>query len=249
MYREHAPAQDLAVLIDCFWTHDNQEPNPEYRVLPDGCIDIVFSTSGQLEVVGTMTTRRIFALPAHTSTVGVRFRPGAAAVLLQARVSDFTDRSVALEDVWGAEGANLRRRLDSSPPGDQPLRIVQECIEQRVSQSKLEFGSVLNACNAIAGRPMDVDELVTLAGVSPRHLRRLFLDQTGLSPKRLCRVLRFQRVIRKLEHGPPRSWADLALDCGYYDQAHMINEFREFSGVTPAEYFGRFFQSPETRIA
>jgi methylphosphotriester-DNA--protein-cysteine methyltransferase len=76
-----------------------------------------------------------------------------------------------------------------------------------------------------------VDDLAREAGLSARQFRRVCLERTGFTPKFLARVLRFRRAAARLASG--RAAADLALDCGYYDQAHLIHDFREFSGRTP----------------
>ncbi|MGC4053070.1 MAG: helix-turn-helix domain-containing protein [Paludibaculum sp.] len=70
-------------------------------------------------------------------------------------------------------------------------------------------------------------------------MRRVFLEQTGVSPKLFCRVVRFRSLINRLAQDEDANWADLALDYGYYDQSHLVNEFRELSGLTPTSYVAR----------
>jgi AraC-like DNA-binding protein len=72
-------------------------------------------------------------------------------------------------------------------------------------------------------------------GFSPRHFIELFNDQVGMTPKVFCRVRRFQRVLSQIQRHDAR-WAELAADCGFYDQAHLIRDFREFCGMTPGDY-------------
>ena len=79
------------------------------------------------------------------------------------------------------------------------------------------------------------EELARHAGLSARQFRRLCIEQTGVGPKVLCRIVRFRHAVNDIA-GAGMNWAEFALDHGYYDQAHFINEFREFSGVTPVEY-------------
>jgi transcriptional regulator GlxA family with amidase domain len=81
-----------------------------------------------------------------------------------------------------------------------------------------------------------IDDLAFQAGLSARQLRRLFLDQIGLSPKHFCRVIRFRNSLSRLRQAGRADWAQVAIDSGYYDQAHFINEFRGFSGYTPGEF-------------
>src|SRR3984893_9100332 len=73
-------------------------------------------------------------------------------------------------------------------------------------------------------------------GLSARRFIDVFRKEVGLTPKLFCRVRRFQKVLRLVQRGRPVAWADVALDCGYYDQAHFIHDFRAFSGLTPTAY-------------
>lgn len=81
-----------------------------------------------------------------------------------------------------------------------------------------------------------MDELAGAASLSARQFRRVCLERTGLTPKHLARILRFRHAAQRARPARRADWATIALDCGYYDQAHLINEFREFSGLPPAEF-------------
>jgi transcriptional regulator GlxA family with amidase domain len=86
--------------------------------------------------------------------------------------------------------------------------------------------------------------LADACGRSHRHFIAGFRDAAGLAPKRYARVLRFQRLLAVLAATPRPAWAQLALDAGYFDQSHLIREFREFAGVSPREYAARAPASP-----
>ncbi|HVN03907.1 MAG TPA: helix-turn-helix domain-containing protein, partial [Bryobacteraceae bacterium] len=73
-------------------------------------------------------------------------------------------------------------------------------------------------------------------GLSAKRFIQVFHDQVGLTPKLFCRVRRFQRVLRTINQGRTIAWADVAADCGYFDQAHFIRDFRDFSGINPSAY-------------
>ena len=87
-----------------------------------------------------------------------------------------------------------------------------------------------------------------------RRFIQIFRDEVGLTPKLLCRVLRFQEVINTIEKRDAVDWVDIALSCGYFDQAHFIHDFRSFAGITPTGYQAgktqfrnhvKFLQSPD----
>jgi AraC-like DNA-binding protein len=81
-----------------------------------------------------------------------------------------------------------------------------------------------------------VSDVADEVGLSARRFIELFKDEVGLAPKLFCRVRRFQRAVRLVHGRTDVDWADVALDCGYFDQAHLIHEFREFSGLSPTAY-------------
>lgn len=92
--------------------------------------------------------------------------------------------------------------------------------------------------NETAGR-LTIGALAEELGSSRRHLITRFHEEIGLAPKALARVLRFNRVVGLLERETPMPWAELAQDCGYYDQAHLNGDFREFAGTTPTDFLAR----------
>lgn len=84
-----------------------------------------------------------------------------------------------------------------------------------------------------------IAEVTRRVGLSPRRFIQVFKEEVGLTPKLFCRVRRFQKAIRRVYRGETVDWADVALACGYFDQAHFIKDFRAFSGLTPAAYLAR----------
>jgi AraC-like DNA-binding protein len=247
-YREIAPAPRLAAAIECFWI--GHSSGGLHRVTPDGCADILF-TGGDLVLVGPMTAWRDVPLEDGQHLFGVRFRPGRWSALAGAPADRLTDLLLPMDDLWGARAGRLAGQLAEARSAAQAIQAVEAAVP-----APAEPGLVERALAWMERRrgAVSMDELADRAGLSPRQLRRVCLERTGLPPKFLARVLRFRHAQERLatsRRGAPWALAGLALDCGYYDQAHFIHEFREFSGrtptapqATPAD--GRFFQSLET---
>lgn len=238
-YREHAVAPRLAPFVECFWTIETTEDLRDYPVLPDGCVDIVYSRGrrwAEPQVVGTMTRAQNFTLRAGQFDCGVRFRPGMSAAFLRIPGAATIDASIPVSEIWGERGRQLRQQFDDAKTPEQCVALLEA---QLVDPS--EPGVVQRVAAHIVGRSgqVRVDALAFDAGMSARQLRRLFVDEIGLSPKHFCRVIRFRHSLSQLSRGRRADWAQVALDCGYYDQAHFINEFRELSGFTPGEYVYR----------
>jgi AraC-like DNA-binding protein len=234
-YQEFAPPEHLKPFVECFWTHQPGRAVAGYPVLPDGCVDIVYSpgTARELQVVGAMTRTRKFSLVPGQIGFGVRFRPAMSQAFLPVPGLNITDQSIDLSEIWGADA---RRLVDQISEARSPAQCIH-LFETRLHDPG-EITVVQRLCTTIVeqGGQVRIDDLAFQAGLSARQLRRLFLDQVGLSPKHFCRVIRFRNSLSRLPQAGRTEWAHVALDCGYYDQAHFINEFRQFSGYTPGEF-------------
>lgn len=258
-YTEYAPTDALRPFVECFWTReavssgtrkDSSSAPRVHRVLPDGCIDVVLTFSGNADepqaamVVGTMT--KALALDAATSPecyVGVRFRPAKAAAFLSLPASEITDLRVSLDDVW-RDAADVRMAL--AVGSDAVARV---CAFDRVLTARLTpraAGGQQDVDEAVrriieAGGSLGITRLAPALGVSRQHLARRFAQLVGVSPKVFARVVRLGRVIERVRAVPaeaPINWSMLALDLGYYDQSHLVDEFREMTGVTPTAWRG-----------
>ena len=219
--------------MECFWSIGPGEALPEYPVLPDGCVDIVYSPSTGPQIVGTMTRVQRFTIAAGQLQIGVRFRPGTALGFVRVPGCQTTDRLLPLDDAWGAEGRQLSARIGEAKTAGQCIALLEA---ELVSTSESDVVRKMSAYIVQRGGQVRVDDLAFDAAMSARQLRRVFLEQMGLTPKHFCRVIRFRHSLPRLRGTPRGDWTQVALDCGYYDQAHFINEFREFSGYTPGEF-------------
>ncbi len=245
-YREIQPGARLRRYVECYWSQSRKEASDQI-VLPDGCVDILFSRSGGepvgLATVGLMTTPlKLQGAPAQ-SYFGVRFRPGMASSFIPG-AELLTDETRPLDDLMGSEARRMLERLAELQSleamgglMDQLLRPLDPPdIGERVLW-QVESPEVSSGRSAGSS----LDEAVAQSGLSVRHFRRVCLERSGVSPKYLSRILRFRKAaqeIAAMQTAQP-SWADFAVACGYYDQAHFIREFQEFAGCTP----GRFLQS------
>jgi len=236
-YTEHAPSPRFARYIECYWKLRAADDDPAHRVLPDGCADIIFSAQAgepHLRLVGTMTSAQEFALPRGQELFGVRFRPAMWSLFVPAPWPDLTDRVVLLEDVIDKDANRLVERLGVSVSVSDMVTATESWLG--VPRDETVVHRIADHVTRLHGQ-VRIDDIADDAGLSPRQFRRLFVSQTGVTPKQLCRVLRFRHSLGRLQGDA--DGAELALDCGYYDQAHWINEFRDLSGYTPGQYLAR----------
>ncbi|GAA0464580.1 hypothetical protein Ade02nite_31600 [Paractinoplanes deccanensis] len=195
---------------------------------PEVATAVVLRVTGEGErdliVTGPRTRGRYH--PARPSTVCVRvpLLPGQARAVLGVSASDLVDRAVRLTDLWGEAGRRLTG--DVAAAGD-PGAVLAAALAGPGGDPALTV-----AMRALA-ESAPIDEAAGRAGVSERYLRTLFAREVGLSPKHFARISRVRRVLAMA--GRER-WATVAARAGYFDQAHMIGDFRRLMGVTPGAY-------------
>ena len=251
-YREIQPVRLLAPFIECFWTLEG-EPDPveitPERILPDGCIEIILNFAARFTEIGERSEERV--QPSHflvgqmtrpviikptgsVRLIGIRFHPGGTFPFVRLPMHEATDQIIEL----GAIASDLEREFLAAAEAVASLRMKIAAIELMLAK-RLRGGGHdsrlvdLTARIIRAAGRVPVDTLAAEAGISPRQLRRRFLMEVGVGPKLLCRLLRFQQVFRAVDQDVAE-WASVAFECGYFDQAHLINDFRQFAHQTPS---------------
>ena len=170
--------------------------------------------------------------------MGVAFRPGLAGIILGAPMTEFTDRHVGLDTLWGRRGEDLRDQLSSAAEPAAIFRVLERELTKRLRLPAQLHPAVAHALGGHrdAWSPLRVADVQREVGYSPRHFVALFNAAVGLTPKHFYRVKRFISVLRGLANGQSGGIAELAGAVGYSDQAHLTREFREFAGITPTQY-------------
>jgi AraC-like DNA-binding protein len=202
-----------------------------------------FGTPLRARAIGPMRTASASPDDVRAEMIGAYLEPGAALGLLRVPASELTDRVVDLDDVWGRGGQDAASLADDLAELDEAGRVDRfeaGLIARLKSLRPLRTSvDVVGLARSVRDRSQtSVRDLADAAGVSARHLSRVFEDVVGVSPKRYCRLARFRAGLKYAGRGTGVSWAQVAAELGYADQSHMIAEFREFSCLTP-EILGR----------
>lgn len=226
-YRELPPPAALRSVVACLW-EDQTAAEVLRRIVPDGCVDLIWLGDRELEVAGADTGFRVARLPAGTRLCGIRLRPGAAGALLGLPASEVVDLQVPAGDVWGAGAARLSEELAGSP-ADRQRRLLLDAVARRVPGPD---PLVRAAAGALAARGARVAQVAVELGIGERRLHRRMLAAVGYGPKMLARVARLRRLIAL----PEDSLAARAFDAGYASQAHMNDEVRRLTGLTPVRF-------------
>jgi AraC-like DNA-binding protein len=231
-YREHPAPASLAPWLACTWERRDGGGAP-VRVVPDGCIDIVWTEGAGTHVVGPNTTAFLVALEAGVSVVGARMRPGAAPALLGlGAAAALRDGRLSLDEVWSDDGRRLTDALDAAPAQADRVGLLLTALQARAAGAAAPDPLVRAAVDGLGDPRARVETLAGALGVGTRQLRRRFEAAVGYGPKRLARVLRLQRAL-----GAARGGEELALaaaTAGYADQAHFAHECRALAGAPPS---------------
>ena len=243
----------LEPFVEVLWYIEAPPPYGRERVLPFGAMQLLVNL-GEDELrsyhdADHATPRRLrgaglqgpYASPTVIDTrqqramLGVGFRPGGAYPFFAVPASATREDLVELAALWGGDGAVLRERLLEAPTPLAKLQAMEAALLARAVRSLAPDPAMAFAVAAL-DRGSGVAAVTDRLGMTPKRLARRFADQVGLSPKRFARVRRFQRLLAAAGGGVDADWARLAVECGYYDQAHLIHDFRAFSGISPTMY-------------
>lgn len=177
-------------------------------------------------------------------TFGIAFQPGGAFPFFREPASETLNRSMPLDCAWGSASREVREKLLATRRIEEMFCAAENELMRRITRPLALHPAVAFARREICRAPhvATVARVVQQTGLSQRRFIELFHEQVGTTPKAFCRVRRFQRVLSSVHGAKEAEWAQVALDCGYYDQAHFIHDFRAFSGVTPAQYLERATQ-------
>ena len=224
-YREHRPPHQLARWLACTWERAGDDA--PVRVLPDGCIDIVWIEGEGTQIVGANTTAFLSPLPRGARVAGARLRPGAAPPIIGVAAEALRDTRVPIEDAWGAEGERLALALDASR---DPAATLRDALLARARDADSPDALVGEVVGLLARPRAAVADLAGELAVSERQLRRRVSVAVGYGPKRLARVLRLRLALDAAARGD--DLARVALDAGYADQTHFAHECRELAGAS-----------------
>ena len=257
-YREIKPTTPLRRFVECFWTLESGSSEsggsaaaPPERILPDGCVELILNFGErffqhvdggqQLQpgnfVVGQMTGPILISPSGPVELLGIRFQPGGSRIFLTAPAHEFTDTIVDLGSFSGAFERELLAACARAGTLDERVVAADAYLCGCLVKSEYDLQLIKLATSIIDRRGVvSVDQLAASAGVSSRQLERRFLREIGIGPKLLARIVRFQQVFRAVEQCDS-AWAAVAVECGYYDQAHLIRDFNQFAQQTPAVLF------------
>ena len=275
-FRVHVPAEPLSRWVQHLWVARSgaEDPLIEGDQFPSGGVSVLFNLGAPQALIepsgattwfdgawvaGEREARLRLASPPGSDLIGAQLRPGSAGLLIDAPLSELAGRIVDLPDLW-PEAGGVRERLAATAGTGARLALLERELSARLERAlsaprpaphARSNGLVEHAVRALrrSGPGASIRELADELGMSRRHLARTFAERVGIGPKALHRVLRFQRVIRTADQQVEVRWSSVAAACGYFDQAHLIRDFRRFTGMTPTAYLARRSLDPNFALS
>ncbi len=221
------------------WINLNRDEFRSLRGPEHGRIDRV---PGAM-LAGPRSHALVTEFEAGRAHIWVSFAVGAAAGFFAPPLAGSADELVPLGDLWGRSGATLRDRLLAAATPQHALQVMEHALLAQLAGPAGRDPAVTAAAQALC-RGVPVGQVADDLGLLPRTLRRRFTARVGLPPKRFARVHRLRRVTRALAAQSGADWAAVAAGHGYSDQSHLVGEFRDLAGVTPAEYLRSRIDGP-----
>jgi len=256
-YQTFEPCRDLSALIKCYWTLESpKEDTPNKQtVVPDGCMEMIFHYGDVYKqyaengdsiiqprcfVIGQLTKPLEIEPTGRTGIFSVRFHPDGFLPFATIPIKEMENTAVPLATLFGNDGQRIEQLVLNSASTAEKINHVETFLLTRLTDAETVDRIVKYTVETIltANGQLSVDELSKQININRRQLERKFSSNIGLSPKKLSKTIRLQATLKMLLNKKFTNLTTLALESDYYDQAHFIKDFKEFTGYTPKEFYG-----------
>lgn len=255
-YQTYEPSIALADFVKCFWVLESPAStgDQKQRIVPDGCMEMIFhygdlyrqyitGTDSIIQprsfVFGQITTPLEIEPTGECGIFAVRFLPDGFMPFATMPLQEMADKAVPLQELFGEEGVQLADSVLHATDHTARIGIIEAFLTNRLSMP----GVIDRVVNISVAAIVDLDGQLSVSGlaeqvnVNRRQLERKFAQAIGLSPKQLSKIIRLQATIKRMQSQAFGSLTEIAYDGEYYDQAHLIRDFKEFTGVTPKQFY------------
>lgn len=251
------PSNDLAALVKCYWTLESpQEETPTRNtIVPDGCMKLIFHYGDPYKhypegedsivlprcfLIGQLTQPYEVEPSGETGTFFVCFHPNGFLPFATFPIKEMKNTAVPLEKLFGEEGQTIAQDILKADTSAERITIIEAFLLDRLTDKKKVDDLLKSTVETIltANGQLSVDDLSKQTNINRRKLERSFSSAIGLSPKQISKIVRMQTALKMMLSKDITSLTDVAYENEYYDQAHFIKDFKEFTGLTPKEFYG-----------
>jgi AraC-like DNA-binding protein len=256
IYRLRVPRAPLSCFVENLWFYQDLEvDHTKEKLLPDASMELIidlgegakklydrrnrktYTDYNRCWVNGMQRQYLIIGAEPGSSMMGAHFRTGGAAPFFGFPLSELASHVVELDLIWKREILTLREQLLETESIDGKFDLLEIYLVAKAQSRLAPDKTIAAALNTLRAWPVTpLRELASKLGLSHKQMISCFDCRVGLTPKQTSRILRFRQALDVAYKASSIDWSDIAAGCGYYDQAHMIHDFQEFAGMTPAEY-------------
>lgn len=255
-YQTFEPSDELVALVKCYWTLiGRKEEIPERQtIVPDGCMEMIFHCGDLYRqytengnsviqprcfVIGQLTRPLEIEPTGETAIFSVRFHHGGFLPFSTMSLKELENTAVPLDRLFGNAGSTIEKEILNAESSEDRVQKVELFLKSRLTDREFIDRVVKSTVESIltANGQLSVEELSKQNNTNRRQLERKFLSTVGLSPKQLSKTIRLQATLTMMLNRQFGSLTDVAYENDYYDQAHFIKDFKEFTGRTPKEFY------------
>ncbi|MBI4931184.1 MAG: helix-turn-helix transcriptional regulator [Bacteroidetes bacterium] len=259
IYKEFKPNPSLADYVQLIWIMESENETEKYeksQIMPDGIVEVIFhyeepfithEQNGekfkQPKGFAVSMMRKYIEIESDGKTgfISIRFFPWGAYHFFKEPIKYFLDQTIDSEKLWKEQNEKMLKKISSTSNHEEKINIVEDFLVEQLKENKQNDKQIDDAVKLIrtSKGQIPIEEIAEKVFLTKRTLERKFLETVGTSPKIFSRITRFLNICHHLEEHRNKTLTQLTYECGYYDQAHFIKDFREFSGFTPKEFFAK----------
>lgn len=243
------PSPHLAPYVKQYWFLKSNCIGHIQGIIPTGYISLFFhrantllsltkkETQPQAYISGQTTSYTNLLLTGYTDIICIDFLPYGAKMFFDIPLIDLKGQSIALDLLGDTEISELEKRLADTSNDNFCVALIENFLTKRLSSIKnYNLKRITATITAINKGETDISKLAETSCLSYKQFKRIFAEHIGANPKDFLRIIRFQKGLYTLQIRPQINFTELSFECGYYDQPHLIKEFKSFSSYTPSEY-------------
>ncbi len=256
-YKVYPPCPSLEKQVRYYWSLESNPgdaPHSRERIFPDGCIELIFNyrdlfikfqnnvplhEQHRTMLYGQLKTYIEVEATGRVGLFSVRFNPAGLQPFIKRDVGALTSRELNITELWGAEGSELELQMLACTTNEERVAFIEDFLRNKLKSIAFNNSDVEYCVDALTQSEgnVTIDVLAQQLCISKRQLERKFSAAVGLTPKMLARIIRFQNTLQLIEKREFISFTGVAHEGGFYDQAHFIKDFKEFTGLNPKQYF------------